>query len=161
MFAKLLILFFYKDTLLGLLGDIKSFWHVQDVTDSSLRESIQSLFSSTNSIFRIVLGIFFMLQIPTVLKPYMYRDKLLIPAGVYSYSPDNHGLYVFVCSFQQILSLTTTFYAPSMDMIYIGSCTSLMAQFKMLRGFLETANQRGSFIQDIGKAVEQHNLLFR
>lgn len=156
---KLVTVFLHKDTLYELTCDIKSFWRVENIANSTLRNSITKLFAQTNSIFRIVMAIFFMLELTTVFRPFL--NKNMTPAGIYSYDENNRPLYIFVCVLQELTALTTFFYTPSMDMIYIGTCTSLMAQFKMLRDFLETANQRQNFLEDIKTAVDQHNLLLR
>lgn len=160
MFGKLATVLLYKNTLYDLTSDIKSFWRADDdATDAILRESIQNIFSKTNTIFRIVIGIFSLLVVATVLKPFISKSKLMIPVGAYTFGSENDIFYLFVCGVQQMLTVSTTFYTPSMDMIYIGTCTSLMAQFKILRNFLETANQRQNFLEDVKKAVEHHNLL--
>lgn len=157
--VKILTLQYHKDTLFDLTCEMKSFWRAEDVTNASLRESIDKLFTMTNIVFRFVIGIFLLLQMLTFLKPVIHKNT--VPIGVYSYDEENRALYIFVLVIEELLTLLVFFPTPSLDMIYIGVCTSLMAQFKMLRDFLETANVRQSYLADTKKAVEHHNLLIR
>lgn len=133
-------------------------WKLSTVHDIEVKRTVHAV----NETCRKILIAFVVLAVLAVLgmssSPIFYGRSLVL--GKYNYS-DSYGLHALCLITQEVGLLAALISVTAIDMIYIGTCTTLAIHFKILGCYLKETINDGRFNENLGNFIEYHNLLFR
>lgn len=158
--ARLVTCAYFKRELLQLLNISENyFWDVSMVSDPGIQQSVcksNLIWSRVIRAFQISVTLF---ALVLAIWPFFGRK---LSVGSYSEN-DSHVIGSLYCVVMQISILYDTLLLPSFDMIYIGTCTGLATQFRIVGQFLKEINSNNNDWRsdDTNKFIEHHNILLR
>lgn len=144
---------------MDLLNDSYNFWDLSSLSDRNQKISVYKQHSETYNIINGILIVAMLAVVAAVLSPNPLDKEL--PVGLYRYS-GSYYLYLSYYFAQQSTIVCAWITVPTLEIIYIGACTMVAAQFRIAGNYLKNIkHDGGQNLVDVKIFVEYHNKLFR
>lgn len=138
-------------------------WSMDDISDLDLRNKTRKLLVWTYN-FQIAYTVICLISvILSICLPLAYNDGRL---PLLRYSHIDHSLYFYVYTLKILTAPIIFLVVTATDLIYIGLCITVAAQFRVISYFLENEvlsmrNDEGATQQKLSAFVVQHNFLLK